>query len=85
MTADPTGGVAAPTHLTTADLAERWHMSQQWVTILARTKQIPGAMRVGNRWRYPVAAIEAWEQRHTVRDPLSLTDLAAARRTRKSA
>lgn len=70
----------AVSHLTTSDLAARWSMSEQWVAILARTKQIPGAMRVGNRWRFPLSSIEAWEQRHTVRDPLSMTDLAAARK-----
>lgn len=73
------------THLTTVELADRWQVTPQWVAILARTKQIPGAMRVGNRWRFPLPSVEAWEQRHTVRDPLSLTDLAAARQARKSA
>ena len=72
-------------HLTTAQVADRWHMSAQWVAILARSEQIPGAIRLGNRWRFPVAAIEAWEQRHTVRDPLSLTDLAAKRQAARTA
>lgn len=65
--------------LTTVELAERWHLTPQWVRVLAQSKQIPGAMKIGLRWRFPLAAVEAFEKRHTVLDPMSLTDLAAAR------
>lgn len=69
-------------HLTPADLAARWKRSTPWVRALLAAERIPGAIRVGSRWRIPIAAVEEYERRHTVRDPLSMTDLAAARRRR---
>lgn len=69
-------------HLTPATLADRWQCTAPWVRTLLSTGRIPGAIRVGARWRIPVEAVEAYEQRHAVRDPLSMTELATARRRR---
>lgn len=69
----------ATQHLTVADLAERWQCTRNWVRVMAASGQIPGALKLGSRWRFPVAAVEAYENRHTTSDPMSLTPRAAAR------
>lgn len=67
------------TALSTAELAARWHMHPVTIRVHARTSQIPGAMRIGARWKFPLDAVEAFEKRHTILDPLSMTDRSAAR------
>ena len=66
-------------HLTAVELATRWHMTPAWVRTLAASKQIPGAIRAGTRWRFPLESVEAWEARHTVRDPMTITERSKAR------
>lgn len=68
---------ATAPHLTAREVAARWKVTPEWVRTLARTQSIPGAVRIGSRWRFPLDAIEAWEWRHSTRDPLSFTDRAA--------
>lgn len=69
-------------HLTPEQLAERWNRRVQWVRVNARN--IPGAFKVGHLWRFPVEAIERYETRHAVADPLSMTDGAAKRQARRA-
>jgi hypothetical protein len=70
--------MAAP-HLTTEQLAERWQRSPMWVARQANAKAIPGAVKVGHLWRFPLEAIERYETRHSVADPMSMTDGSAKR------
>lgn len=68
------------THLTTADLAARWHRPVAWVRQQAAVGAIP-AMQIGDQWRFDLADIERYEQRkrNGYRDPLTMTDLSAKR------
>lgn len=66
-------------HLTPAQLAERWQRRREWVTQQARAGAIPGAVRIGHFWRFPLDAIERFEQRHATADPLRMTDLSEKR------
>jgi len=65
--------------LTPEELAARWRQSTEWVRTQARKRTIP-ATKIGGRWRFDPAEIQAYEDRHRHRDPLSLTPTAARRR-----
>ena len=68
-------------HLTTAELATRWHRPQKWIRDQAGQGSIP-AVRLGGRWRFPLDEIEAHEQRmhNPYRDPLSIAVPRSGRR-----
>lgn len=66
-------------HLTAQEVADRWQRSRTWVTGQAKTGAIPGALKIGGFWRFPVAAIERYEARRATADPLSMTDRSAQR------
>lgn len=48
--------------LTVADVAERWHCSQEHVRRLARAGELPNAGVLLKGYRFTEAAIEAYEQ-----------------------
>lgn len=48
---------------TSAQLASRWGVTSRTVTSMATREEVP-ALRIGNRWRFPEAAILRWERRH---------------------
>ena len=41
----------------TAEMAEKWGISQSDVSILCRTNMLPGAIKVDNKWKIPENAI----------------------------
>lgn len=60
-----------PQHLTEAELAQRWRVDVQVVAAKRKAGDGPPYLRLANSAtkqtiRYPVAAIEAWEQEHLV-------------------
>lgn len=52
------------TFMKTADVAARWDCDRSTVTARARSGELVG-MRIGTDWRFSVAAVEAYERRHT--------------------
>ena len=51
-------------YLTAVDVAGRWSCSAGYVRKLARRGDLPG-LRLGSDWRFSLAAVEAYERRHT--------------------
>lgn len=43
-------------YLSTKEIAERWKVSETWVSILCKQGRIPGVLREKNRWRIPEEA-----------------------------
>ncbi len=73
-----------PAHLTPETLGERWQRRPEWITQQAKAGLIPGAFKLGHLWRFPLEAIERFEARSTVADPLSMTVGSARRQGRKA-
>lgn len=69
--------MAGQQYLTAAQLAERWQCSARHVRRLAESQKLRG-MRVGDLWRFSVAAVEAYEQAQTS-EPADLPVAMAAR------
>jgi hypothetical protein len=53
--------------LTPKDVGGRWKVSERTVTGLARRGILPG-IRIGKLWRFPISAIEDFEQTQLVSD-----------------
>lgn len=64
-------------HLTPEQLAERWNRRVEWIR--QHAKDIPGAFKVGHLWRFPLEAVERYETRHAVADPIAMTSLSQKR------
>ena len=73
-----------PTRLTPDEVAQRLRRSRDWVTRSANAGRIPG-FKVGGLWRFDLADIERYENRHRTADPLSMTPLSAQRQAAKRA
>jgi hypothetical protein len=56
-----TGRQPDPVHLTTAELAERWHTSPAAIRVMRSRGNAPGSFRRGKDRLTPLAEIEAWE------------------------
>lgn len=55
--------MTAPAHLTTAQLAERWHVTANAVRVAQSRGKAPRSIKRGNQRLYPLAEVEAWERR----------------------
>jgi len=53
---------AREVHLTTAGLAERWHVTANAIRIKQSRGQAPESIKPGRERLYPVAAVEAYER-----------------------
>lgn len=55
-----------PVHLTTGELAERWHKTPHAIRCMHSRGNGPGgSFRVGKSRLWPLAAVEAWERART--------------------
>jgi excisionase family DNA binding protein len=67
-------------HLTPDELADRWKRSAEWIRRAAARGDIPG-IKVGALWRFSLADIETYENRHKTADPMSIPPRVNRRRT----
>lgn len=66
--------------LTTDQLAARWQRPRDWVAQQAKQGVIPGAFRLGRRWRFRLDDIETYETNIAAPGEFALSPGAAARR-----
>jgi hypothetical protein len=53
-----------PAHLTTSQLAERWHTSPNAIRIRRSRGNAPESIPGGRERLWPLPAVEAWERDH---------------------
>lgn len=63
-------------------VAQRLSVSDQWVRDHAKDL---GGIKLGRLWRFDLADVEKYLNRHRTADPLAYTPLSAKRQARKSA
>lgn len=61
-------------------VAQRLSVSDQWVRDHARAL---GGIKLGRLWRFDLADVEKYLNRHRTRDPLAPTELSAKRQASK--
>lgn len=54
-------------HRDAGEVAELLNTSRRTVTDKAAGGEFPGAFRIGNRWRFPAATVDAYIDAHTPR------------------
>ncbi|OQX33409.1 MAG: hypothetical protein B0D91_14455 [Oceanospirillales bacterium LUC14_002_19_P2] len=54
-------------YLTPSELARRWNFSERSLGVWRVNGQGPRYLKIGNRIRYRVEDVEAWEQAHMYR------------------